>query len=98
MLKRMLSNYIQKNKTLLSELTNDSTSQYTVTVALPYLHLLAVYGSMTGILAKHQAGKKRDFSPCVQTSYGPTQPCTHLKGTRYGEGHSPLPSANIKNV
>jgi len=49
-------------------------------------------------MAKDQAGQKRDFSPCVQTSYGPTQPCTHSKGTRYDEGHSPLPSATIKNV
>jgi hypothetical protein len=34
MLQRMLSNYVQKNKTWLTELTNDSTSQETVTVAL----------------------------------------------------------------
>jgi len=49
-------------------------------------------------LAKDQAGKKREFSPCVHISYGPTQACTHAKGTKYDEGYSPLPSANITNV
>jgi hypothetical protein len=42
--------------------------------------------------------EKQDFSPHVQASSGPNQPCTHSKGMRYDDDHSPLPRANMKNV